>query len=128
MITRQDDTRFTHITGCSIIGLYKKIPHMFGGYVMEIRFKKDDNDLFSEHKYIHFDQNKLLSDITKLMNGDTDRIYFTFGMGDIDIFKRGKRGDDYVIYWSPNDGIYHYYFFPEEEFEKLKTWIELEEK
>lgn len=119
----QSDPRFTHITGCSIIGLYKRIPHMFGGYVMEIRYKKYDKDFLSEHKYIHFDQNKLLSDIIKLINGDVDRIYFTFGMGDIEIFKRNK---EYVIYWSRNDGMYHYYFFSEEEFKNLKTWIELE--
>ena len=42
-----------------------------------------------------------------------------------DIF---KQGDKYVIYWSPNDGRYCYFFFSHEEFNKLKQWLELENK
>ena len=123
MVKKQQDERFTHITNCEIVSLFKRIPHRFGGYLIEVRYKIKNDDLFGETRYITIDQTKLLDELLQFFNGKKERLYYTDGMGDIDIF---KQKDKYVIYWSPNDGIYVYHFFSKEEFNKLKNWVELE--
>lgn len=117
----QSDQRFTHFTNCKIHSLYQKIPNQFGGYEINISYKIDDEDLFgTQYHSIYIDQQKFKDEILNFTN--KNRLTYTDGMTDIDIF---KQGDYYCIYWSPNDGIYHYYFFNKDEFNKLKQWFKL---
>jgi hypothetical protein len=125
MKTVQKDKRFVHITDCHIYGLYRKIPKQFGGWKISIDYKEDDNDFFSNHYDIDIDQSKFGQEILTADFKDKERLYYSNGMTDIDIFKQGK---NYVIYVSINDGRYNYFFFSNEEFKKLKTWMELEVK
>ena len=126
MRTVQSDNRFVHVTDCKILGLYRKIPKQFGGWKIEISYKVKDDDWLPQHYSIEIDQMKFGEELlnTNFKDGET-RLYYTYGMTDIDIFKaKGK----YTIYYSINDGSYVYFFFSDEEFEQLKNWLKLENK
>ena len=126
MKTTQTDTRFIHITGCKISGLYRKVPKQFGGWRIDIRYDETENDIFPKSISIDIDQHKFGKE---LLNADFDkddlRLCYTDGMTDIDIFKKGK---EYIIYYSINDNKYVYFFFTPEEFNHLKYWLEQEYK
>jgi len=126
MRTIQQDERFVHVTDCKILGLYRKVPKIFGGWKIDISYKEDDEDLFPKYFSILIDQVKFGDELldADFKDGET-RLCYTNGMTDIDIFKR-KNG--HVIYYSVHDGSYVYFFFSDEEFEKLKNWLELENK
>jgi trehalose utilization protein len=118
------DNRFKDIKNCTVCGLYKKLPQSFGGFLIEIRFKENKNDLFSITKFITIDQSILIKELSDWFNnGENGRLCYTDGMGDIDIFMRGK---EYVIYYSPNDSNYQYYHFTSDEFKKLRNWVKME--
>lgn len=121
------DNRFTKITNCKIIALYEKLPSViYRSHMIELSYKYDDDDLFHERKYITIDQTCFLKELDDwFKNGEKDRLYYTDGMGDIDIF---KLNDEYVLYYSPNDNNYQYYHFNKEEFHKLKNWLKIENK
>jgi hypothetical protein len=122
----ESDQRFIHITDCKIIALYRKIPKQFGGWKIEISYKEDDEDLFPKYFSILIDQQNFGDE---LLNADfkknETRLCYTSGMTDIDIF---KRKNDYIIYYSVHDGSYVHFFFSAEEFNQLKSWLELENK
>ena len=123
MKTVQSDDRFVHITNCEIRSLYRKIPKDFGGFLINIAYKDKDDDLFHQTMQIEIDCNKLGKDLLSFTGKKDERLYYTNGMTDIDIY---KQGDKYVIYWSPNHGKYVYFFFSKQEFEKLKQWLSIE--
>ena len=123
MIEIQSDKRFVHVKGCEIHSLYKRVPGQFGGYKIDISYQ--GNDIFRTHFSIDIDQSKFAEETVELIDGKKDRIYFTDAMTDIDMLK--IKGD-WCIYYSPNDGKYIYFFFSDDEFIKLKQWVELEIK
>jgi hypothetical protein len=125
MKTVSQDTRFVKITNCKICDIYKKIPKSFGGYLLQISWKKDDNDFFSEHQDIHIDQNKFLTELVELSNDNKKRLCLTNGMTDIDIY---VQGEELVIYYSINDGSYVYFHFDKEEWKQLINKVKLEIK
>lgn len=126
----QSDDRFIHFTDCEIRSLYKKVPKQFGGFLIQIYYKEDEEGFFGKFTIgkfmnIEIDQSKFAEELINFSGDKEERLYYTDGMTNIDIF---KQGDKYVIYWSPNDSRYCYFFFSYEEFNKLKTWLELENK
>lgn len=122
----KSDNRFTTIKYCKIRNLWRKIPTDFGGYNIDIAYKDKEEDFFSQYISIEIDQFRFLSDIINIDKLDKDeRLYYTHGMTDIDIF---KSGNDYLIYYSPNDGMYIHLFFKKDEFKKLINWAKLELK
>lgn len=122
-VKRQNDERFFHITDCRMLSLYKRVPDAIGGWLLEIRYYKDDEKFIPNRTTICIDQSKFGSEFIEFMNGKHERLYYTDGMGDIDVF---KRGNDYIFYVSPNDGIFQYFMFSKKEFDKLLYWLKLD--
>jgi len=126
MKTIQSDPRFIHITNCEVRALYRKVPKIFGGWKIDIVYREGDNDIFPVSMSIEIDQTKFGDELLDAdFRKEDTRLCYTNGMTDIDIF---KRGDDYCIYYSINDGSYVYFFFSEEEFSQLKSWLKLDKK
>ena len=126
MKTVQSDNRFIHVTGCRITALYRKIPKQFGGWKIDIMYDETENDIFPKSMSISIDQTKFGQELLDADFSKKDtRLYYTNGMTDIDIYKSGK---DFCIYHSINDGSYVHFFFSAEEFNQLKSWLELENK
>jgi hypothetical protein len=123
----KSDDRFTKITNCKIKGLYKKLPDsIHNSYMIEILYKYNDEDFLHETKYITIDQSKFIKEINEWFNnGEKDILYYTDGMGNIDIYKFGKK---YIIMYSPNDGCYQDFYFDSDEFKKLNNWVRLQNK
>jgi len=121
----ESDPRFVNVTDCKIMALYRKIPKQFGGWKINISYKEDDEDLFPKYYSINIDQSKFGEELLNADFKDDKRLYYTNGMTDIDIF---KRGEDFCIYHSINDGSYVHFFFSAEEFNQLKSWLKLENK
>lgn len=117
------DERFVDITDCEIVSLFRRVPGQFGGWMIVIRYHEDEEQLRPKRLFIEIDQRNFDKEFVEFMDGTKERLYLTDGMGDIDFLKRGKR---YVISVSPNSGIYEYFIFNERQFNKILTWIKLE--
>ena len=126
MKTVQADKRFVHITDCKITGLYQRIPKQFGGWKIDIMYQENENDIFPVFTSIEIDQRKFEKEFLEAdFDKDKFRLCYTNGMTDIDIY---KRGEDYIIYKSINDGHYVYFFFSAQEFNNIRNWLKLENK
>ena len=119
----ESDPRFIHITGCRIRGLYRKVPKTFGGWKIDISYEENEDDIFPVFRSIEIDQRSFGENLLKTNFEKGEKMILTYGMTDIDMY---KKGDDYIIYYSINDGSYIYFFFTAEEFLKLYNWLSLD--
>jgi hypothetical protein len=125
MLKIHEDARHRTITNAEIGSLYRKLPKQFHGFLLKVRYKKDDEDLFNEHLNIEIDQNSFLTELVELRDGKKEHIYFTDGMCDIDFFLKEK---ELAVFYSPNDGIYIHLYFSKDSLKKLMQWVDLELK
>lgn len=100
---------------CEISEVYQRLGIVTGTIMIELSYKKDKKDLFSEYKTIkiQISKERLAKEIQELFDKKRETCYLAFGMQDIDITL------EYIKY-SPSDLFEpDYYFFKKGELKKL---------
>lgn len=78
--------------------------------------KKAESGLGNDYFTIDIQQSDLKEKLQRLLKGDTTREYFSYGMQNIDVF---RRGDSIVMDHSPFDGCHDEYVLKKGELERL---------
>ena len=115
----------TIIKDCVIRALWQKVPEEFSGYRIELSYKEKAEDLFAKTFQVDIDQRKFIEEIPTWNPKTKERLYFTDGMTDIDFF---IQQGDFSIIWSPSSGRDILLSLRKGEFEKMVSWINIQNK
>lgn len=96
---------------CTISGVYKRLNTEQAAYREIIIEIKIEGDKVPSYEYLHMSfRSELGQELLELKSGKRDRVYGTYGMGDIDIVSSPLIGN-YSIEWSPMPGVYDIFDF-----------------
>lgn len=112
------DSRFKDFEYCEYRGIYKKLPSSNCTYQIDIYVKETPEAIFGEYHRIYINSSELKSKLQLFMDRKTERLYFSFGMADIDVFYNPYK-EKYVIENSPCDSVYMSYYLSKEDIKRL---------
>ncbi|MDF2790646.1 MAG: hypothetical protein K0S80_3747 [Neobacillus sp.] len=103
------------IDNWEIQDVYQRLPLLANQYLIKL-YHKNPKESIPDYEEIIIQSSKFYDELLKLKQGKTDRIYFAYGMADIDFW---TSNGDYIITYSPMTCVNIYFKLSQDEYEKL---------
>ena len=108
-----------NIKNCKVNSVWKRaMPKVQTNECMLVIGVKKENSVLNEYEDVNITFNYNYEKLEKLSKHELERVYFSYGMADIDIFY-SDADKKYAIEWSPMDGCYWTFYITKKDFNSI---------